>query len=364
MVKIHDKRLNPFSGKKSYAKFARTCYSRLIAREWFSLSDVMADHLGSKDSSKLPYLVSKCDKYGELKKAFRDIVHLLEERVGTECIETDGNNRRKRFRYIGGPDNPLEDLQNSTAIRDIRTYAQFCEDSAGFFPRAWLDYFFEDTLDLLKIKKRKKSGEQFIASSVDRELTNIEWLPMLYEAIRDKRVLKIKYKSIEEPLIFHPHILKEYNGRWFLFGHAVGEKPELAFNIALDRLIEFSEISPANVQYIPAPKGFYSDFFKYKIGVSTNKDLKSAEPIIIRARNFRMYNLIETKKLHPSQTIVKPYSDYDGKRYGDFAIKVEVNNEFIGRILQMGAGLVVVAPEWVRQIFKTRTTNMAELYKD
>lgn len=357
-------RLNPFDGKEAYAKFVWASYARIMGRGWFSLADVMADYLKLKDSSKLPCFVSKCNKYGELKKAFRDIVHLLEERVGTECIETEGNNRCKRFRYIGRPDNPLQDLQNSIAIRDIRTYAQFCEDSAGFFPSSWLDYFFEDTRDLLKIKRRKKSGEQFIATSIDRELTNIEWLPMLYEAIRDKRVLKIKYKSIEEPLVFHPHILKEYNGRWFLFGHAVGKKPELAFNIALDRLVEFSEISPTKVQYTPAPKGFYSDFFKYKIGVSINEDLKPAEPIIIRARNFRMYKLIDTKKLHPSQTIVKPYGDYDGKRYGDFQLKVEVNNEFIGRILQMGAGLVVVSPEWVREIFKKRTTNMAELYKD
>lgn len=357
-------RLNPFDGKEAYAQFAWASYSRFMSRGWFSFADIMADHLKLKDSSKLPFLVSKCDKYGELKKAFSDIVHLLEEKVGKGCIDTEGNNRCKRFRYIGGPDNPLEDLQNASAIKDLRTYAQFCEDSAGFFPRSWLDYFFEDTLDLLKIKRRKKTGEQFIASSIDRELTNIEWLPMLYEAIRDKRILKIKYKSVGEPLVFHPHILKEYNGRWFLFGYAVGEKPELGFNIALDRLVEFSEISPAKVQYIPAPKGFYSEFFKHKIGVSVNKDQKPAETIVIRARNFRMYNLIETKKLHPTQTIVKSYGDYDGKRYGDFQLKVEVNNEFIGRILQMGAGLVVVSPEWVREILKKRTTNMAELYKD
>lgn len=357
-------RLNPFYGKEAYTKFIWASYSRLMGRGWFSLADIMADHLKLKNSSELPYLVSKCDKYGELKKAFRDIVHLLEERIGEGCVESEGNNRNKRFRYVGSDDNPLVDLQNSTAIRDIRTYAQFCEDSAGFFPTSWIEYFFEDTLDLLKIKKRKKPGEQFIVSSVDRELTNIEWLPILYEAIRDKRVLKIKYKSVEEPLVFHPHILKEYNGRWFLFGHAVGKEPEFAFNLALDRLCECSEVFPAKVQYIPAPKGFYSDFFKYKIGVSTNTDLKPAEPIIIRARNFRMYNLIKTKKIHPSQTIVKPYGDYDGKKYGDFTVHVEVNNEFIGRILQMGAGLEVISPDWIRDIFRQRTAHMAELYKE
>lgn len=357
-------RINPFDGKGVYTKFVWAVYARLMSRGWFSHADVMADFMKLKSAKDLPCPVSKCDGDGELKKAFRDIVGLLKERCGKDCVEIDGNNRNKRFRYVGAADDPLEDLKNAQAIKDIQTYAQFCIDSAGFFPYSWIEYFFEDTLDLLKIKRRKKSGEQFIASSVDRELTNIELLPMLYEAIRDKRVLEIKYKSMEEPLVFHPHILKEYNGRWFLFGHAVGKEPEFAFNIAIDRLCECSEVSPLKKHYIPAPKGFYSEFFKHKIGVSTNKDSRPAESVIIRARNYRMFNLIETKKLHPSQSILKPYGEYNGVKYGDFTIHVEINNEFIGRILQMGAGLVVISPDWVRDIFKQRTANMAELYKD
>ncbi len=357
-------RQNPFDGKGLYTKFVWASYSRLMNREWFSLADIMAWYMKLDSADKLPCSISKCDGYGELKKAFITIVAMLKERCGENCIETHGSNRNKWFIYVGDSDDPLEDLKNSQAIKDIRTYAQFCVDSAGFFPTSWLEYFFEDTLDLLKIKKRKKSGELFIASSVDRELTNIELLPMLYEAIRDKRVLKIKYKAKEEPLVFHPHILKEYNGRWFLFGHAVGEAPYFAFNLAIDRMKECWEISPEEEPYIPAPKGFYSEYFRHKIGVSSNKDSKPAESIIIRARNFRMYNLIDTKKLHPSQTTVKPYDEYDGKRYGDFTIHVEVNNEFIGRILQMGAGLEVISPDWVREEFRRRTSNMANLYND
>lgn len=358
-------RTNPFEGRGLYTKFVRACYSRLMRREWFSLADVMADHLGLKSAAEIIKISSPDYHYGELKKAFMDISKLLKERCGEDCIETDGNNRNKRFRYVGEAYDPLEDLKNAQAIKDIQTYAQFCIDSAGFFPTSWVEYFLEDTLDLLKITRRKKSGEQSIVSSVDRELRNIELLPLLYDAIRNKDVLSIGYQPAGKDIKvieFHPHILKEYNGRWFLFGWAKNELPEMAHNLALDRIKEINSIK--GVEYVVAPKNFYLDYFKDIIGVTHNRDKKPAEDIIIRARNFRMFNLIETKKLHPSQITTKTYGDYDGARYGEFQIHVEVNNEFIGRILQMGAGLEVISPSTVRDIFRQRSANIADLYKD
>lgn len=359
-------RRNPFDGKEAYTKFVWASYSRLISYEWFSLADVMADHLKLRYSSELPCLVSKCDKYGELKKAFRDLVHLLEERIGVGCVESEGNNRTKKFRYVGVLNNPLEDLQNASAIKDIRVYAQFCEDSAGFFPRSWLDYFFEDTLDLLKISRRRKNGEQMISSSIDRELDNIHLLPMLYEAIRDKRVLKIQYKPYMEEsvtLIFHPHLLKEHNGRWFLFGHADGKVPEYGYNLALDRIQDAPEILPLSEVYITAPKGFYTDYFKNIVGVSHKKG-QQPEPIVLRATNLSMFRLTETKKIHHSQKTIKPFGKYEDGEYGEFSLFVEPNNEFIGRIFQMSDGLVVVSPEMVRDKFRQRISKMADLYRD
>ena len=97
---------------------------------------------------------------------------------------------------------------------NLKQYWKFCQDSAGFLPFSWLEYFFKDCQDLIEIKVKKQKGEQVISSSIDRILTNIDFLPMLYEAIINKQVLEIDYKPYEEvleTLIFHPHYLKEYN---------------------------------------------------------------------------------------------------------------------------------------------------------
>lgn len=359
-------RANPFDGKGAYTKFVWDVYRRLMKREWFTHADVMTDRLEFASTDDLPYSISKCPQNGELRKAFRDVCALVLEKAGENSIETRGNNRAKEFRYVGTNDNPLEDLQNASAIKDIRTYAQFCEDSAGFFPRVWLDYFFEDTLDLLKITRRRKDGDQMISSSMDRELTNIHLLPFLYEAIRDKRVLTIQYKPYnDDPIIltFHPHLLKEYNGRWFLFGHAIGEKPEFGYNIALDRIMGNIEIMPLSEKQIPAPKGFYTEFFRNIVGVSHIKGM-TAEKIIIRATNYGVFKLTETKKIHQSQTTIKEYKRYDDGEYGEFSLLVEPNNELIGRILQMGDGLVVISPKNIRDLFRHRISNMADLYRD
>ena len=48
--------------------------------------------------------------------------------------------------------------------------------------------------------------------------------------------------------------------------------------------------------------------------------------------------------------------------YAEFSVDVEPNNEFYGRILQMGAGLEVVSPESVRNEIAQRVHNLADLY--
>ncbi len=77
-----------------------------------------------------------------------------------------------------------------------------------------------------------------------------------------------------------------------------------------------------------------------------------------------MYKLIDTKPIHPSYALVKPFGKYDDGEYAEFSIDVEVNNELIGHVLQMGAGLEVIAPVYVRDIFKERVQKLATLYQN
>ena len=358
------KHRNLFFGENYYVYFANIIYKWLMTRNWVTNSDVMAEYMGYNSAAELPCSISKCDHIKELTKAFSDI----KREIGLENFEEDGNNRNKRIRYIGKDDDPLAEMRKAKVIEDLKLYWKFCQDSAGFFPSSWLEYFFKDSRDLLDIKTRHKKGEQVLSASLDRMLTNIEYLPSLYMAIINKYVLSIDYKPYNEEkriVVIHPHFLKEFNGRWFLFGHAEGQEPELGYNIALDRICAKPR-ELYNVGYLPAPQGFYAGFFKDIVGVSHIKD-KDGQPykveeIHIRAHTYYIYKLMETKKIHPSQKVSIPFDEHEDGTYGEFIVNVELNNEFVGRVLQMGAGLEVVAPDEIRQVFKMRIDELAKLY--
>lgn len=359
-------RKNLFDGDSYKAQFALITYRWLMSHRWVSYADIMADYIGVT-TKELPANLSNCDGYGELKKVVgtlkKAIADKLEKDVG-ECFEEEGNNRNKRFRYVGKDDDPLADMRNAKVINNLRQYWKFCQDSAGFFPKSWLEYFFHDCQDLLDMKAKRQKGEQVISSSLDRILTNIEYLPQLYEAITNKTVMEIEYKPYDEEQVtlrFHPHYLKEYNGRWHLFGHAEGRVPEFGYNIALDRIQEKPR-ERSKVEYVPAPNHFYDEFFKDIVGVSHMKDFPNKEHIVIRAHKHYIFKLIDTKPLHRSYEVVKPFGVYEDGEYAEFSVDVEMNNEFIGRVLQMGAGLEVMSPPKIRMIFATRVKDMASYY--
>lgn len=355
---------NLFDGESYYAIFAQVTYKWLMSRKWVTYADIMADYQGLKSANELTCNVSNCDNYGELKKAFRDVRSAIITKVGDGCFEDEGNNRNKRFRYIGKDNDPLADMRNAKVINNLRQYWKFCQDSAGFFPKSWLEYFFKDCQDLLEMKARKRKGEQVISTSLDRILTNMEYLPMLYEAIVNKQVLEIDYKPYggeQETLTFHPHYLKEYNGRWNLFGHAEVHSPENGYNIPLDR-IQTRPREKSKIGYFSAPPMFYEQFFKDIVGVSHTKDTTKYD-IVLRAHTYYIYKLTETKPIHPSQSIASPWGEHKDGTYGEFSIHVEVNNELIGRILQMGAGLEIMSPDEVREEFKQRVKDLAKLYE-
>lgn len=355
-------RNNIFDGGGARPLFAKYAYKRLMSREWITYIDVMADYLSPKP---LSCPISNCEGYGELRKAFRDVYNAIVREVGKGCIKERGNNRNKSFLYEGNNDNPLEVMINARVITDLKQYWDFCQDSAGFMPETWLEYYLSDCQDLISIKTKKKKGEQVISSSIDRHQTNIEYLPMLYESIKNHQILSIDYKPYEEEkvtLIIHPHFLKEYNGRWHLFGYVDEPEPKEGIDLALDRIVSRPR-EVYNKEFICAPDRFYDVFFEKIVGVSHQED-NYYGVIRVRAHSLYIFKLMETKKLHKSQETVLSFEEHNDGAYGEFSFDVEVNNEFIGRILQMGDGLEVVAPKEVRDIFRERIEKMADFYKN
>ena len=368
------KRKAIFASNTFYAKFANEIYIRLKSRKEFSYKDVYISVLGKnmlyKDNVELNF--NSVPFYNTLKKAFHFVTKEVEERVGSGCIEKKGTNRNRTFIYRGKNDDPLSDLVKAEFVSNLKQYAKFCLDSAGFIPVEWLEYFFKDTLDLENIKLRKTSGKQTVySSSLRRTLRNIGLLPEIHKYITDKKVLEIEYLGNKPPfdnhetLVFHPQLIREYNGRWQIYGHTDGKEPYHGYKIALDRIIgEPKEIKDKAPAYVEAPPHFYDEYFRNVIG-ATHLQGAVPEVVHIRTHSEYMHWLVKSKRFHDSQDEIVPFGLHeDGRQYGEFTVKVEINNEFIGVILQLGDGLEIVAPEGVRKTFAERIRKMAAMYSD
>jgi predicted DNA-binding transcriptional regulator YafY len=354
---------NIFIGDSWLAIYSRNCYKILRGGEPFSLGNVV-DLIYENRPKEHPASVSKCDDYKGLIKAVSEVCKLIEARVGKGAIIKTGNNRERIYQYVGNIDDPLVDLANEKTVNDLRNFWQFCKRSNGIFPMPILEHYFKDNEDLERIKSSTLKSNVIISASLNSELKNIELLPILFDAIQRKNVLSISYKpynAVEaEDIIIHPHLLKEYNGRWFLFGYAVNKDPHICHNLALDRIVD-KPIVQADFEYIPAEKDFYTKYFNERVGVSQSKYSEPTE-IRLRVHDNYIFSLIETKKIHTSQITIEPFGVHDDGTYGEFSVTIALNNEFIGRILQLGDGIEVTSPISIRNIFKERVQKIAELY--
>ena len=354
---------NIFAGFGVRSEFVNLIYNELMKRDFVSYADVLALYCGRPKGYYNKMACNSEPGYGELKKAFPEVLKAL-EKACPGCIKDNGQNKGKAYKYIGKDNDPLAEERKAVVQKSVEDYVAFCKASAGILPASWFSSFFENTQILLDTNRESKDGEVWICSGAEQNLTNIDLLPEFYKAIANKQVLQFDYQPFgQEPftLVFHPQFIKEYNGRWFVFGEA-NREPYQAYNVPLDRIVgEVSEVS--DVEYIPAPKGFYQDFFNNIIGVTHEKGAK-VEEVIIRTKTEYQHGLLLTKPLHQSQKETMPFGEHEDGNYGEVRLTIEPNRELRGRILLYGDNLEVISPKSLREQIRDILKRQLELYTD
>lgn len=170
------------------------------------------------------------------------------------------------------------------------------------------------------------------------------------------------YENIKN-FTMHPHYLKEYNSRWFLFGYVFEESgfPKI-YNFALDRIIYRKEGDIQKHQMVKcerAPRNFYQEYFKDIVGVSRSEG-GIVQTITIRTKDFIVHNLIRTKPIHASQKETIPFDKEN--LVGEFTIQVIPNIELQTRLLSYGPGLYLTSGGKVQQDMRNAINKMKALY--
>ena len=197
------------------------------------------------------------------------------------------------------------------------------------------------------------------------ELQNLCLVKVLAKHL-GKRVISFKYLQGYEnsmDIIMHPHLLKEYNSRWFLLGYVVNEKgvPETVC-FSLDRIVyrKTEDIQvPRNLPFIRAPRNFYQQYFNDIVGV-TKPTGGVVETISIRTTDFKVHHLLRTKPLHPSQRETLPFDVDRGE--GEFSIQVIPNIELQTKILNYGPGVYVTGSGSFQERIRKAICQMSKNY--
>ena len=354
---------NIFAGFGVRSEFVNLIYTELMKREFVSYADVLALYCGRPKGYYYKMACNSEPGYGELKKAFPEVLKAL-EKVCPGCIKDNGQNKGKAYKYMGKDNDPLSEERKAVVQKSVEDYVAFCKASAGILPASWFSSFFENTQLLLDTNRESKDGEVRICSGLEQNLTNIDLMPVFYKAIANKQVLRFDYQPFGQELFtltFHPQFIKEYNGRWFVFGDADRE-PYQAYNVPLDRIV--GEVCEANdVEYIPAPKGFYQDFFNNILGVTHEKGAM-VEEVIIRTKTEYQHGLLLTKPLHHSQKETMPFGEHEDGNYGEVRLTIEPNRELRGRILLYGENLEVISPQSLREQIKEILRRQMQHYSE
>lgn len=182
-----------------------------------------------------------------------------------------------------------------------------------------------------------------------------DYLTQLYDAICHHACLKLTYRPFlsDEAKIheIHPYYLKQYNGRWFLFGWS--QQAQRLNTYALDRI---EGISRSDTKYIENTMFDFQEYFEDIIGVSINNN-NTLEKVRLWF-NKEQLQYVKTKPLHGSQRV------FDENELGGVVeIEVMPNFELEQLLLSFGERVKVLAPKGLVEIIKNRIATNLKNYE-
>lgn len=256
-----------------------------------------------------------------------DIQNMRSEKLGYNApIEVF----QKKFYRYSEPDFSIKNIPvNENDIKVMNDAVQILKQFKDFSIFKEMNGVIQKLEDSVYASKQKA----IIHLDKNERLKGLEFIDTLYDAIFNKNVLKIEYKSFKARetnyYIIHPQLLKEYNNRWFLITW-----DEMTYlTLALDRVISIEKI---NAEYID--KNIDGDhFFKEVIGVTVSQRNRPMNVIFWIDKNNAPY--VKTKPFHHSQEIIEELEDGTV-----FKISVQINFELERVILGFGESIKIIQP--------------------
>lgn len=205
---------------------------------------------------------------------------------------------------------------------------------------------------------RSINKEDFDYKIVMREtqyaVDGAKWLAPVYNAIRSKEPLVIKYNSGKNRTVslhhFSPYLLKEYRGIWYVIGYS--SEKEFTIVLALDRI---KDLNAGNTRFYADPNFSIDEYFKYAIGVYQHvTDLPKIVKIWVSEDVSEYFKI---RPLHHTQKV-------KGIRNRGVILELKVfeSYELIATLLGWGEKLKVLSPKSLVQKMRDKAEAIRALY--
>jgi len=207
---------------------------------------------------------------------------------------------------------------------------------------------------ILNSLKDKQSLWKYISIGTAVSFKGIEQLGVLLQAIRGRNVVNFNHLNYQTgnttSYIAEPYLLKEFEGRWYLFAFVLKIQEFRTFG--LDRI---SDLKVTDTQYIRTEKREteaenFNDV--YGLAYMPNNEKASKEPVSIRCNSDFILGQFSGLRLHYSQKI-------DDKVV---SLRVIINPELENKLLSYGEQIEVLAPESLRKTMKQRLQAAKKQY--
>ena len=314
----------------------------------------------ANDATHFESVKSNKKIYDSVTEAFSKIKEILINDYGVDFEYKKSSGTRSGYRYPLYLEDPMKRYKTKHKQMRIKSLEKLLQQSVGLLPQSWM-------ADIVAGAQRLAKDDGAIIDFDSNEFVeHIQWVPMIFDAIEQRKVLKFLYRpKFRDKIIsiyLHPFYLKEYDSRWFVFGHAtyINEGKEFeSYNCALDR-IEGDITIAEDVEFKDSEKKFSAKkHFEDIVGVTKYGGRTKLKLIQIETQDIYTHKRIMTKRIHRTQHQERPFSE---SKKGLITIKVIPNNELDTLLMSFGANIKVLYSDGYGQHFYRKVEKLKNLY--
>ena len=284
----------------------------------------------------------------QLRGDLNAIRKMLPDGIYLEAIPYDG--KKCYYRY-SEPDFSIYKNELSVAeVQNLRSTIEMLGKYRGLPSNGWL----EEVISNLEIRFGVKSNaENLVSFGQNDQLKGIEYLSGIIDATINHQPLEIEYVSANGNFhqhTLHPYFVKQYNGRWYLFG--LDEKENRIKSLAFDRI---QSLTTSDHIFRKNEDIDFNSYFDNVVGVTVPYKAESKLEEFQLKFSSKRFKYVTSKPIHKSQEIISEEECI-------ISLHLYHTLELEQQIFSFGPDVEVLSPLWFRKVYAEKIADCMKKY--